>query len=395
MDWDVEPTAFSEWVTIQGISPQLLFDSDDGFASSDPLSGPSDIDSETSCGTGYTGPCQFTDLGSGGSYPSDTAPRLALSSTSASDSSLPGSRGRSTSTTAPPTARRRRLRRSAPGAQVYSLAESNCTGDTIATCFSTRRGNAGVEQGKPATFMFGFDIPEPDTVIDQPDTVIDGLTVSGNSVEGTFHGVWQNPELAVRVLRCQIDDQPWTVCTSPKSYGGLLAGDHVLRVTAVEDGLWDQTPAERTFTIPSEPETVIDGLTVSGNSFEATFHGVMQNPESAVRVLRCQIDDQPGTVCTSRKTYGGLLAADHVLRVTAVEDGLWDQTPAERTFTIASEPSPDLVPIDGGPGYYGQFSNPLPTDPSYFPIGVWLESGRSRRRTWTRTRPRASTSTSS
>ncbi len=100
----------------------------------------------------------------------------------------------------------------------------------------------------------------------------------------------------------------------------------------------------------------------------------MQNPESAVRVLRCQIDDQPWTVCTSPKSYGGLLAGDHVLRVTAVEDGLWDQTPAERTFTIASEPSPDLVPIDGGPGYYGQFSNPLPTDPSYFPIGVWLES---------------------
>ena len=26
------------------------------------------------------------------------------------------------------------------------------------------------------------------------------------------------------------------------------------------------------------------------------------------------------------------------------------------------------------PGYYGQFSNPLPTDPSDFPISVWLES---------------------
>lgn len=27
--------------------------------------------------------------------------------------------------------------------------------------------------------------------------------------------------------------------------------------------------------------------------------------------------------------------------------------------------------MDGGPGYYGQFSNPLPSTPDYFPLGVW------------------------
>jgi hypothetical protein len=30
-----------------------------------------------------------------------------------------------------------------------------------------------------------------------------------------------------------------------------------------------------------------------------------------------------------------------------------------------------LRQVDGGPGYYGQFSNALPTAASYFPIGVW------------------------
>jgi len=41
MDWDVEPTAFSEYVTIQGTeaAEDVLFASDDGFASADPLSG--------------------------------------------------------------------------------------------------------------------------------------------------------------------------------------------------------------------------------------------------------------------------------------------------------------------------------------------------------------------
>ena len=35
--------------------------------------------------------------------------------------------------------------------------------------------------------------------------------------------------------------------------------------------------------------------------------------------------------------------------------------------------------MDGGPGYYGRFSNALPNKPSYFPIGVWFESVISQR----------------
>jgi hypothetical protein len=46
MDWDVEPTAFSEFVTIDaGTSSELLFDSNNGFASANPLSGPASLGS--------------------------------------------------------------------------------------------------------------------------------------------------------------------------------------------------------------------------------------------------------------------------------------------------------------------------------------------------------------
>ena len=34
---------------------------------------------------------------------------------------------------------------------------------------------------------------------------------------------------------------------------------------------------------------------------------------------------------------------------------------------------PRLRAVDGGPRYYRRFSNALPSNPSYFPIGVWLE----------------------
>lgn len=44
MDWDIEPTAFSEYVTLNtGTSAAITFTSDDGFAPSNPLSGPSNI----------------------------------------------------------------------------------------------------------------------------------------------------------------------------------------------------------------------------------------------------------------------------------------------------------------------------------------------------------------
>src|SRR6266540_5743765 len=44
MDWDVPPTTFNEYVTIHtGGASKVLYSSDDGFASADPLAGPSQL----------------------------------------------------------------------------------------------------------------------------------------------------------------------------------------------------------------------------------------------------------------------------------------------------------------------------------------------------------------
>jgi uncharacterized repeat protein (TIGR01451 family) len=192
MDWDIEPTAFSEWVTIQGTSPQLLFDSDDGFASTDPLAERSYIDSESVCGTAYTGTCRFTDLGSGGTYPAATGPddhgglfdfgfgSLAVGA-SKTFNVYYGAASSETSAV---------FALTAGGAQVYSLGESRCGGDTIATCGDA--GTSGVLLGKPATFMFGFVTTTGDlsiTKTDSPDPVEAGnnltysVTVNNNGPE--------------------------------------------------------------------------------------------------------------------------------------------------------------------------------------------------------------------
>ena len=42
--------------------------------------------------------------------------------------------------------------------------------------------------------------------------------------------------------------------------------------------------------------------------------------------------------------------------------------------SVASSDVVRLRNVDGGQDYYSQFSNSLPSDPSYFPLGVWFES---------------------
>lgn len=55
-------------------------------------------------------------------------------------------------------------------------------------------------------------------------------------------------------------------------------------------------------------------------------------------------------------------------------------TPTPATVPPAVPPAGTLPPgvsvrdVDGGTGYYAQFTNPLPTTPDYFPVAVWYES---------------------
>lgn len=76
MDWDIPPTNFSEFVTIQGWpATKLLHSSDDGFSASDPLSAPGTLCSGAVVNGNFThsGPCdhgawfsfQFGSLGAG------------------------------------------------------------------------------------------------------------------------------------------------------------------------------------------------------------------------------------------------------------------------------------------------------------------------------------------
>ncbi len=143
MDWDVEPTPFSEFVTIQGTgsTATLLHSNDNGFENSDPFAGRSEI-------MGGTTDVDFTDFGTsdhGANF--DFGFGDLLDGESFSFKIFYG---------AAPTEAAALAAIGADGLELFSLGQSA----------------NGPETGEPATFIFGFkgvggvvqvDVPEPGT----------------------------------------------------------------------------------------------------------------------------------------------------------------------------------------------------------------------------------------
>ena len=85
-----------------------------------------------------------------------------------------------------------------------------------------------------------------------------------------------------------------------------------------------------------------------------------------------------GSATSNSYGQSGLTCATSYAFAVIAYDAAGNRSPQAQltaaTAACASPPAagvPTLEQVDGGPGYYGQFSNPLPSDPSYFPIGVW------------------------
>jgi hypothetical protein len=65
-----------------------------------------------------------------------------------------------------------------------------------------------------------------------------------------------------------------------------------------------------------------------------------------------------------------IVAAIGVIIVNLSSQGSGDD-PSPNSAPV---PGVELRPVDGGTGYYGKFADPLPTNPSYFPIGLYYVS---------------------
>ncbi|MFT4211361.1 MAG: hypothetical protein QM626_05760 [Microbacterium sp.] len=152
MDWDIEPTAFNEYTTIDsGTASAITFTSDNGFASSNPLSGPSSIL--------FTGDAVDSGPADHGALFDFTFPGLA-DGASFTFVIYYGAAGNETDAIAA---------LAAVGAEAYSFGQTSTdpTG------------------GTPNTFIFAFGNVGGTAIFSEPDTTVDTTTAVATTEEST------------------------------------------------------------------------------------------------------------------------------------------------------------------------------------------------------------------
>jgi hypothetical protein len=194
------------------------------------------------------------------------------------------------------------------------------------------------------TLNLSLDTTPPETTIDSGPSG----TISSGDVSFTFASSEANS-----TFECQMDDEPFSACVSPKSYTALEAGGHTFSVRAKDaTGNADATPASHSFTVaPADttpPETTIDrgpadGATLSSGDVSFTF-----SSSEAGSTFECRLDgaafgseEVAGWLrdCTSPKDYTGLSDGMYTFEVRATDGaGNVDPTPAVRHYSVGVPP---------------------------------------------------------
>jgi len=165
-------------------------------------------------------------------------------------------------------------------------------------------------------------------------TITSGPERNGPSHNPSFSFTATKPS---STFECQLDAQPYSACSSPKSYEGVPDGWHIFRVRAVgPGGQTDQSPDEETFEI--DPETTITSPTPS---YTAGTHSVEFTSDQPGATFKCQLDSGSLIPCTSpyEIPLGPGSTGWHSFEVRAYDAaGHSDWTPAKWTFNTAIYP---------------------------------------------------------
>ncbi len=340
MDWDIEPTPFSEFVTVRrGTTPALLFSNDNGFESNDPLreSEPSPQVADTQnvdfTDSGPTDHGALFDFGFGALDPGESTTFTifygAAGTTADADAAI-----------------------SAAGAELYSYGKPN---------------NGGAPNNALNTFIFGFRglggrpiIPPKLTLtpklaatdIDTPHTVT--LLVRDSALDAVpgapvaFGVTGANPRADTSVTTDAAGEATFT-------YTGTVAGRDTIRACLDGDGDGVCSSTEVTvrarvdYEDPIQPKTLID----SGPADEALIADATPTFEfsasTAESTYECRVDADEFALCTSPVTLD-LSDGEHTFEVRATAGANTDASAETRTFTVdttAPQTTIDAGPADG------------------------------------------------
>jgi len=96
---------------------------------------------------------------------------------------------------------------------------------------------------------------EPASSADEPETVIDTTAIEGDN-SFTFHCTIDDVRDFSCTFQCQVNNQGFVPCESPKNYGTLRPDEYTFEVYAVNSiGKYDHTPASFEWVVASETPT--------------------------------------------------------------------------------------------------------------------------------------------
>jgi hypothetical protein len=293
VDWDIEPTPYSEYVTLfAGDADELTYTSNHGFAPVDPLADPT----ENAEGPITVG--EFVDSG-----PNDIGAMFDFSMGSYD----PGeSKNFTMYYGAAPTQTAAMTALTATGAEAYSIAKSS--------------DGTSLDTGAPATFMIAFSGIGGDNVLDDslPQTVLDsGPSGITNNTDANF-GL--SSPTSGATFECSYEESPWTSCAASQGVSGLSDGEYYFRARAVDGPLVDLTPVIARWTVDTvSPHVFIDNVDLTDGGSTAVFDLGYDSDEPNGFEYECSIDGTAFIGCGSTVALSGLVDGDHVLKVRGVD----------------------------------------------------------------------------
>jgi CSLREA domain-containing protein len=199
---------------------------------------------------------------------------------------------------------------------------------------------AGNLDASPATRTWTVDTTAPDTTITASPSTLSGSAGASFEFGSTTAGA---------TFACSLDGAAFTTCESPRSYAGLVDGEHTFAVRASDPaGNSDASPASHTWRVDTTPpQTSITGAPPALQaSADATLTFASSETGSS---FECSLDGAALSPCVSPDSHSGLADGEHTFSVVATDAaGNSDPTAATATWTVDTS-SPDTSITDGPP----------------------------------------------
>ncbi|GAB4211275.1 MAG: hypothetical protein OHK0022_45610 [Roseiflexaceae bacterium] len=183
----------------------------------------------------------------------------------------------------------------------------------------------------------------------EPDTQLLGVQpnpTNNRNPSFTFTGSDFFTAAANLTFECSLDAMPWIPCTSGTvQFTNTTDFTHTFQVRALDQaGNFDTTPSSFTWRVDlGRPDTEIFGTVPVSMTKDTTagfqFRGSDTLGGSGLVAFECQLNTNAWTICSSPRTFGGLVSGNYTFRVRARDRaGNVDDTPAEHNWII------DIVP---------------------------------------------------